>query len=622
MSDSEDAERNPPEKRPHESDSSSESELVGPSPLEAAQPKKRKVLPFAKLFLENLPCAESYERSYMHRDTITHCVATPTDFIITASCDGHIKFWKKVDGGIEFVKHFRSHLAPITKIVTNSSGSLLCSISLDKSLKIFDVVNFDMINMMKLDYVPSTAEWVHGSGDAIHSLAVTDQDSSKIYVYDGRGNDAPIKVLEKLHLKPITLIRYNPKYDVAISVDKSGMMEYWTGMKQDFIFPKNVLFESKLDTNLFEFAKNKTLPTSLSFAPDGKKFATISTDRRVRVFNFLTGKLVKVYDETLPRFTELQQKTQQLPNMEFGRRMAVERDLEKSEAFHLGNVVFDQSGNFLMYATLLGIKLINLYSNKLVKIIGKNENLRLLHIALYQGSGKKSKAAVTFEMEASNNPTLDSIHADPTVICTAYKKSRFYLFSRREPDELQGDQDRDVFNEKPSKEDTMSATENPAVQRLYENAIIHTVFGDIHIKLFLKDCPKTVENFCVHSKNGYYNGHIFHRVIKGFMIQTGDPTGNGTGGESIWGGEFEDEIRPHLRHDRPYTVSMANAGPNTNGSQFFVTLTPTPWLDNKHTIFGRVTKGMEVVQNISNVKTNQKTDKPYDDIRIISISVK
>lgn len=241
---------------------------------------------------------------------------------------------------------------------------------------------------------------------------------------------------------------------------------------------------------------------------------------------------------------------------------------------------------------------------------------------LFAGSAKKSKAAVTFEIEASNNPTLDAIKPDPTLVCTAYKKSRFYLFSKREPDEVGVDQDRDVFNEKPSKEDTFAAMDEPIQQRLYENAIIHTVFGDIHCKLFMKDTPKTVENFCVHSKNSYYNGHIFHRVIKGFMIQTGDPTGNGTGGESIWGGEFEDEIKPHLRHDRPYTLSMANSGPNTNGSQFFITLTPTPWLDNKHTVFGRVVKGMEVVQNISNVKTNAKTDKPFDDIRIVSISVK
>lgn len=394
-------------------------------------------------------------------------------------------------------------------------------------------------------------------------------------------------------------------------------------MKFDYGFPRNVSFESKLDTDLFQFAKSKTVPTGLAFSPDGNKFATISTDRRIRIFNFKTGKLVLVLDESLPRFTELQQATQQLPNMEFGRRMALERDLEKSDSYCLANIQFDSSGHFLMYSTLLGVKLVNIHSNRCVKIIGKNENLRLLNIALYQGSAKKSKAAVTLEIEASNNPTLESIRPDPTLICTAYKKSRFYVFSRREPDDPQGHgQDRDVFNEKPTKEDTLAATDSPSIQRLYDNAIIHTVFGDIHIKLFPKDTPKTVENFCVHSKNGYYNGHIFHRVIKGFMIQTGDPSGNGTGGESIWGGEFEDEIKPHLRHDRPYTLSMANAGPNTNGSQFFVTLTPTPWLDNKHTVFGRVVKGMEVVQNISNVKTNAKTDKPYDDIRIISITVK
>lgn len=92
------------------------------------------------------------------------------------------------------------------------------------------------------------------------------------------------------------------------------------------------------------------------------------------------------------------------------------------------------------------------------------------------------------------------------------------------------------------------------MQKIFDNAVIHTSKGDIHVKLFSREVPKTIENFCVHSKNGYYNGNIFHRVIKGFMVQTGDPTGTGCGGESIWGDEFCDEFVSTLKHDRPYTV--------------------------------------------------------------------
>ena len=180
-------------------------------------------------------------------------------------------------------------------------------------------------------------------------------------------------------------------------------------------------------------------------------------------------------------------------------------------------------------------------------------------------------------------------------------------------------------------------------------AVMHTNMGDIKIKLFPEKAPKTVENFVTHSKNGYYNGLKFHRVINDFMIQGGDPRGNGTGGESIWGGSFPDEFDPEL-HNLRGALSMANSGPNTNGSQFFIVqarevpanmleqmrdledngfpaditaayeeLGGTPWLDSRHTVFGQVTEGMDVVDAIAAVET--VNDVPRSDVIIESIEV-
>jgi len=133
--------------------------------------------------------------------------------------------------------------------------------------------------------------------------------------------------------------------------------------------------------------------------------------------------------------------------------------------------------------------------------------------------------------------------------------------------------------------------------------VLETNVGKIELKLFPKAAPLAVENFTTHVKEGYYNGLIFHRVIKGFMIQGGDPTGTGRGGESIWHKEFKNEYAPNLTFERPYLLAMANHGPNTNGSQFFITVAPTPWLNGGYTIFGRVIAGKDVVKKIENVST-------------------
>jgi peptidyl-prolyl cis-trans isomerase A (cyclophilin A) len=157
------------------------------------------------------------------------------------------------------------------------------------------------------------------------------------------------------------------------------------------------------------------------------------------------------------------------------------------------------------------------------------------------------------------------------------------------------------------------------------NAVFKTSLGEFEIELFHKDCPETVWNFVnlaegrqKTSKEGpFYNGIIFHRVIRGFMIQGGDPEGSGRGGP---GYRFADEFRPNLRHDSEGILSMANAGPGTNGSQFFITLAPTPHLDGRHTVFGKVVRGMDVVKKIGDTPTGMM-DRPRTEVVINELSI-
>ena len=148
-------------------------------------------------------------------------------------------------------------------------------------------------------------------------------------------------------------------------------------------------------------------------------------------------------------------------------------------------------------------------------------------------------------------------------------------------------------------------------------ATFDTSAGSFKVELFEDKAPVTTKNFIDLAQKGFYNGTIFHRVIDGFMIQGGDPQGTGRGGP---GYTIKDEFHKELRHTGPGILSMANAGPNTGGSQFFITLAATPWLDNKHAIFGKVTEGFDVVEKIGSTKT-AAGDRPVQEQKINSISV-
>ena len=473
--------------------------------------------------------------------------------------------------------------------------------------------------MYTLEFMPRCVCWVHQRGASLPLLAVTDESSNTVQVFDGRGeNSTPLHTVKSIHRSPVVSMAFNNTFDCVVSADESGMIEYWRAGDGSFEKPDNV-FELKSSTNLFAFKKAKSVPTAITISPSGEHFATVSfPDRQVRVFDFATGKLYRTYDESITTITEMQQAgtaPYPLDEIEFGRRLGVEREIESEATRHKVNVSFDESGHFLLFGSLYGIKCINTYTNRVVRVYGRDEPFRSLNLALYQGQPQR-KGVVTVSMAASSNPLLqEAEERDPILISTGFAKVRFYMFTN---DTEISKGTRDVQNEKPTQSagDTGAATTKAA--ETGTAAVLHTTMGDIHLRLYPSAAPKAVENFVTHARQGYYNNTIFHRVIRKFMIQGGDPQGDGTGGESIWGGEFADEFSV-LKHDKPYTLSMANAGPNTNGSQFFITTEKTPWLDNKHTVFGRAVQGLDIVHKIENVKTHK--EKPEVDIKIVSISV-
>ena len=599
---------------------------IGPAlPSEAPSKKKRRKLPYEKQYIAALPTGIRYSKSLMHKEQLSFCTFTPhTDFLITSSVDGYVKFWKKTSGGVEFVKEYKAHDGEITCVAVSADGRSYATLGEDATIKIFDVVTFDLLAMLETGERAKVICFVHGHGSSYPLLAVSAEASGSIWVYDGRGErHDPIHHLSGLHRKPVHLMAYNNAFDCVISADEGGMIEYWQP-SGNYEKPDNV-FEMKSSTNLFEFKKAKAVPSSLTISPTGAYFAAFSfPDRKVRLFDFATGRLYRIYDESIPTITEMQQAgtlspTEPLEAVDFGRRIAVERELENPAIRNRLNVIFDESGNFILYGSILGVKVINALTNRLVKLYGREEPFRPLNLALFQGRPDR-KDVVTVQMAASENPLLAEAEArDAMLVATGSGKVRFYMFTN---ETSISKSDRDIHNEKPRDLTASQCQQKEAEElqkRVASSATIHTTMGDIAIRLFPEHAPKAVENFVTHARNQYYSNLLFHRVIRKFMIQTGDPLGDGTGGESIWGKEFEDEFTPALDHSKPYMVSMANAGPGTNASQFFITTEKAPWLDGKHTIFGRVTKGVETVHAIENVKVYK--ERPVDDVKIVDITV-
>ncbi|EAN34053.2 Cyclophilin type peptidyl-prolyl cis-trans isomerase/CLD family protein [Theileria parva strain Muguga] len=600
---------------PDEGSESSSEDEYGPAPIPA--PKKKKKVEFDDSFyLSHFPFANFYSRSYTHRTFVKHVVSSQTTrYIATGSDDGCIKFWYYDTDGVQFVKHLTAHTSSIIQMRSSLDGLHLGCISYDKTYKHIDFQSFDLVNIIKLEFVPICLEFIT-SETSPHPVVSILNSNQEVHIFKPTLQSTMVQKFE-IGTKSPHIMLFNPKAGVCLTANRLGDVDLYD--VETFKFPKyseEFRVRMKSDTDLYEIRKYNTHVVSMCLSPNFNLVAMYCHDGMIRIFRFATMKLFRVYDETVTMYsvaqTDPNQSILHFDPADFLRRQSIENEINKAgkDEGEYMNLLFDSSSNYLIYPSMLGVKIVNIVTNKLVRVIGKSEaSLRYMKISLLQHVLDKKRYKPSID---SNDDVLP-----PILITTSFQKSKIYIFTEKDPDDEEMET-RDVYSEQPTEGEKGEKTVVDKGGKLAKEAIIHTNKGDIHVKLFLNECKKTVENFTVHSLNGYYNGCTFHRVIKNFMIQGGDPTGDGTGGESIWGSEFEDEIHPSLKHDRPFTLSMANSGPNTNGSQFFITTVPCPWLDGKHTVFGRVTSGMEIVQTIEKVPTN-KDDKPLTDVIIVNI---
>nr|PVC51976.1 cyclophilin peptidyl-prolyl cis-trans isomerase protein [Theileria orientalis] len=597
--------------------------ILGPVPVPVV--KKRKTVQFNdSLYLSHFPCSNFYSRSYTHRTFVKHgmvwtvnnlfsvVASHSTRYIATGSDDGCIKFWYYDQDGVQFVKHLTAHTSAIIQMRASVDGLHLGCISYDKTYKHIDFQSFDLVNIIKLDFVPVALEFLT-SENSPHPVVAIMNSSREVHIFKPTLQSTSVSKFEIGTTSP-HLMLFNPRAGVCLVANNTGDVDLYD--VETFKFPKcSEYFRVKMksDTDLYEMRKYNTHVVSMSISPNWNLVAMYCNDGMIRIFRFETMKLYRVYDETVTMYsvaqTDPNQSVLHFDSSDFLRRQSCENEISKlTGEGEYTNLLFDSSSNYLMYPCMLGVKIVNIITNKLVRVIGKSEpSLRYMKISLLQHVVDKKRYKPSMD---ANQDVLP-----PILIATAFQKSKLYIFTDKDPDDDEIET-RDVISDQHGEKAETKVVDKGG--KLAKEAIIHTSKGDIHVQLFYNECKKTVENFTVHSLNGYYNGTIFHRVIKNFMIQGGDPTGDGTGGESIWGNEFEDEIHPSLKHDRPFTLAMANSGPNTNGSQFYITTVPCPWLDGKHTVFGRVTSGMDIVQDIEKIPTN-KDDKPIKDVVIVSI---
>lgn len=570
--------------------------------------------------------SQHYHVSLMHADTVTAVVTSiKHGFVTTASSDGIVKFWKRLKvvhphsndptasavhrqkgqqqsyPCLEFVKSFTAHAGSIQALAMDPEGDVACSVgATDQLLKFYDIATFDVLTMISSPHPLGSACCCVGRGIGHRSSlswAVSSGHASSGSIYIFSSDTASLLTILTLHgNNPITHFMAFPNHHCAVSIDFKGIVEVWSTTSTDDLGKpctkalNGTLYDSKMDTDLYELVKRKLFAYAVAASPNGHSFAIYCSDGIIRIYNRATGKIVTKLDERLQVYQNQLQKGRllQMDELEYGRRAALEGDILQDLSNQLHHrpsndtaavtshhhnqrltMEFDPSGHYLIIPTMIGIKVIDWQHRRLQSLIGPADasQLRFISVCLAYGDAKinqqmelarQSHAAALLAASSSSSSTAKDDQTPPPVlddtllIALAYQTQRLYVFSHVDPLQqspavegtpiiLLADAaaQRDVWNEAPSAQDRLLAEAFQAkrkARQLPTKAVLRTTLGDIHIQLFANQVPKTIENFSGHAKSGYYDNVTFHRIIKGFMLQTGDPLGDGTGGESIWGG--------------------------------------------------------------------------------------
>ena len=515
-----------------------------------------------KLALQDLPQNEEYYESWMHATVVSHLFIykAETSILCTVSVDGICKFWT-----LPVIKQAGHVQLPKNSIDINCTDDKLIAISSNEETEVVVVSLATTEIISSFDAKKSYIKCCLSSDKVV--LANRDID---IYTFVGE-----LLYSIKIHDLDISNLLFNTKYNIILSTDMKSNMNITTVDAPHK--PMHLKWKIKLKTDFYKLFKLETVIQHIDFSYDQEYIHVLCINQILYIFNVYTGKCVSELDLTFIK----------LPKQ----------------------ILLDHSDHYLLIP-LKGIQLYDVAQLETRKSLKTFSSLTFSKIALFQHLSIKS---TSLDLALGNNPTYKELMTIQPILIGLHE-NRFYVFNNKTDYPAFKDHMNDVVEELAA----ISPTHHFQIpQELPKKVILHTSKGDITLELFGSICPKTVYNFTELIKSNFYTNLLWHRIVKGFLIQSGDPLNTGQGGQSIYKQPFEDEIRLPVN---AYSLVMANKGPNTNTSQFFIPIRNSFHLNDKHTVFGKVIDGIDTVHAINDVEVDQN-DIPKSRIKLIDATI-